>query len=318
MRFSQRPLRASVIRVIAAFAPAVGCADTLEPEVVGNPPACSSSNTPGCVPTVSANDAGATTSDASVDPDIATNPPPCGGRDGPGCPPPGTADAGPGVDATTPPDATVVDTACPVKAPLLGSVCSTSETCYYEPNCGTRPTRMARCIAGRWDIAQSTCNPPPPVMCPSAEPAEGAGCMPAGENRCYYGSCDGGDAARTYQCTGNAWQLIERCGKPACPSAAPMNGTPCGYAGPSCRYGMAICGGDPELVATCSAGVWSTLKPTCLNPPPPECPGLAPAEGSSCALPPNYPCSFSLSAGGTVIGMCVEGQWKLGVADAGT
>jgi hypothetical protein len=317
MRFSRRPLRASVVHVIAAFAPIAACSDLLdlsEQDTQHNPPRCATPQSVGCIAPPEWEDAGEETAapDATL-PDAAI------------------VDASPrdasatATDATAALDAVAPDTECPALPPIGGGACARpeSQSCSYGPFCGSFPTRSANCRNGGWVMSQTSCNPPPP-QCPEAAPTEGAGCDPGrGPNRCDYGRCDGG-TAEVFECslatdggapTGASWHLVQRCGLPVCPSGRPVHNTACDLpTGSRCNYGL--CEGQPVTVAHCMSGLWSVAHGSCN--PPPLCPGLAPAEGSLCFQLPGQACTFSLSAGGTVIGTCVGGKWQLGVADAGT
>jgi hypothetical protein len=306
MRFATRTLRSSVVRVVAAFAPLIGCSDFHEPmpEPTSNPPplGCGESGS-GCVPVVTEN------------------------------PPPPPLDAGrdaqipeAGVDAQQPSDAKLsidakVPGVCPAQEPARGSACDVDPeaACEYGPLCGPHLTRRAQCVQGAWQVAVSSCNPPPP-SCPTAEPSEGAGCQqgwaPA-PKRCSYGSCDaGGAAAVAFECSGSSWTVVERCGIAACPSQTPSVGGACNYTGGACGYGN--CAGAPTIYASCTQGAWSLQQVSCNPPPPSTCPALAPAQGSSCTHNGGSSCVFSLSVGGQVLGDCVNGRWELRTPDAGS
>ena len=321
MRFATRSLRTSVVRVVAAFAPLAGCSDSHEPmsEHTINPPAppCWESSS-GCVPAVTEN----------PPPPVldATTPPPV----------PYHYDANPpSIDPTKPvslfrdagwdsgpvpepPADANVSTTCPAQEPATGSACDVPPAfgCSYGPLCDSRPTHQAECVQGKWQIYVSTCNPPP-IPCPANAPTEGASCERGfGPPRCSYGTCDGGVAAASFECTASRWSVIERCGVPACPTDTPVSGAWCSYAGPACGYGH--CSGAPTVYASCTQGAWSLQRVSCNPPPPDTCPALAPAEGSSCSHNGGNTCVFSLSVGGQVLGDCVNGRWQLRAPDAGS
>ena len=312
MRFSRRPLRASVVHVVAAFAPLVGCSDALDVDnwmTTTNPPpipSCEVSKVPGCVPGVASHDAALDAGAGDASTNDATRPD-------------STVP-----DALTPMDAVVAEPYCPASAPLQGSACATAETCYYGPNCDTRPTRTARCSNARWDIIESTCNPPP-IACPDAAPAEDATCSPGfGVSRCNYGSCDGGAEltyecsascnALTQECSASTWKVAARCGTQVCPRDKPLKDTAC-FHPPGATCGYDLCSGAPSSIATCTSNGWSISQVSCN--PPPLCPALTPAEGSACSIPAGVVCTFSLSVGGTVMGRCLGERWSLGPPDAG-
>jgi hypothetical protein len=114
-------------------------------------------------------------------------------------------------------------TACPLVHPFSGAACYTEgQRCSY-PFCPMPAT--ADCVAGRWQVQTSPCNPPPPDSgaCPVVEPAVGTACGLGG--RCAYPvkCCGVVIASRTYSCSG-VWRLESQdggfCSGPAEPVQA--------------------------------------------------------------------------------------------------
>jgi hypothetical protein len=212
-------------------------------------------------------------------------------------------------------DANLLVPTCPAQEPSADAAClaSPSAGCSYGASCGAR---HATCYDSHWRIFVSTCNPPF-VPCPDAAPVEDSGCggglsLP----RCTYGSCDGG-AALSFECRNAAWYVAERCGRPTCPQQRPPQGSDCRYEGPECAYDHCYDEGTPRSFAQCVQGSWSVRQPTLQCAPPAPCPALAPVQGSPCTRPRVLPCTFSLSVGGEVVGVCVDGAWQLRRLDAG-
>ncbi|MBX3258251.1 MAG: hypothetical protein KIS78_06260 [Labilithrix sp.] len=82
--------------------------------------------------------------------------------------------------------------ACPAEEPVSGSHCfvDPAETCGYR-DCNGVPSVTAKCKGYVWEVAEMSCNPPPPESCPPSAPAEGAPCDVEPTETCEYGDCYG-------------------------------------------------------------------------------------------------------------------------------
>jgi hypothetical protein len=275
MRPLSRPLRSSVVRVIAAFAPLAGCAD--EPGLISNPPNYPPTcvDAPGCVPPLQAIDSGLAR-DAARE-----------GGDG-------------ALDAR--------DTSCPTSQPADDAPCALAadKVCEYG-SCGGMPTGEARCKGGRWEVLISTCNPPF-LPCPDAEPTPDTACERGwGPPLCTYGECDGG-AAATFTCEDARWQVTRHCpASDACPAQQPADQSPCSSPGARCEYGD--CYGYPTVLADCVTNSWRVAQLSCNPPPPDACPTLAPREGTFCqhvGTSCGYEQPLSVERAD-----CVNGSWRI-------
>lgn len=137
------------------------------------------------------------------------------------------------------------------------------------------------------DLNAPSVNPPPPVACPVAEPAQGAACDVASPKECGYKDCNGSPSVTATCGASGTWNVVEMsCNPPEpqpCPTAQPTAGAACGpIAGVSCGY--KDCMGTPSVLAKCEAdGKWSVVEMSCNPPPPPSCPAAQPASGDACS-----------------------------------
>jgi hypothetical protein len=188
--------------------------------------------------------------------------------------------------------------ACPPSAPATDDPCVGALSCNYG-DCAGAPTTYARCESGRWQVAESSCNPPPPMTaCPPTAPLPGAPCaIPNGGPVCTFGSCADGGSFPTALCLDGRWALqtvtCEPTPVPVCPGAPPEQGAACGRPSfaPPCTWGD--CNGAPTTFGACVGGRWEvnirsceTPLPTCASTPAPQgsyCPGFF---GASCEYDP--------------------------------
>lgn len=179
---------------------------------------------------------------------------------------------------------------CPASAPQTGGACvlPAGTECTYG-DCGGSPTTYARCDGGTWQVAEASCNPPPPT-CPANVPSEGEPCaLPSDAPACTWGSCDA-DFIAIARCVAGRWQHLEAgCERPpaACPSAAPIAGDRCDHpASAECHYGS--CGAVSALNYTCRGGVWVVDRAMCGD----YCPPARPLAGSACSRDASSPCRY--------------------------
>lgn len=157
-------------------------------------------------------------------------------------PPPVDEDV-PSVDRPATDTPVVIETdvrrACPSALPTADTACTPG----VDPEVCTDPTRTqngcppgvgvsVRCDPNtrRWVPLPTTCNPPPPVQCPTTRPEQDAAC-PSGTYlttplRCTYDAC--GDQFSTHAtCTGPSarWSVMRSSCNP------PFPGTDAGFAG---------------------------------------------------------------------------------------
>lgn len=180
---------------------------------------------------------------------------------------------------------------CPTAAPQSGTSCGLlpGTQCTYG-DCYGSPTTFARCEQGTWQVAEASCNPPPPV-CPLTAPADGDPCgYPLGAPACTYGNCNG--TPTTYaRCESGRWNVATAsCNPPvpvACPTSAPFVGDPCMHpASAECHYGA--CGETPALRYTCAAGRWALDRAMCGD----YCPPSRPLAGTACSRDAATPCRY--------------------------
>jgi hypothetical protein len=110
-------------------------------------------------------------------------------------------------------------TECPTSMPGHGTACATDgQVCSYPtgPCC---PPMEARCVGGLWSGSISSCNPPPPPLCPSTPPNHRDPCMlnpcsgvPYWE--CNYGACLDGTPQVVARCDSSGWAVSHN----SCPS----------------------------------------------------------------------------------------------------
>jgi hypothetical protein len=159
---------------------------------------------------------------------------------------------------------------CPASVPASGSGCAGGDSCSYDAGAGCGPT-LAKCGNDGWQIAVSTCNPPPIAPCPTSAPTAGEPCASSG-NKCSYGECNqagGYQPTFEFSCTGGVWSnaLILSCNPPpTCPAQPPSPGTSCigALGGAPCTYGD--CFGQPTTTASCVNSTWQVAVSSC-NPP---------------------------------------------------
>lgn len=99
----------------------------------------------------------------------------------------------------------------------------------------------------------------------------------------------------------------------ACPDADPSIGGACDYDGQSCTYGTDECGNPIDYACANGEWTWGPGTGTC-NPPPPECPAEAPAQGAPCDEGWDGPCFYTVDTGcGPVEAQatCFGGQWDV-------
>ncbi|HVU06131.1 MAG TPA: hypothetical protein VHE30_30480 [Polyangiaceae bacterium] len=95
---------------------------------------------------------------------------------------------------------------CPATVPLAGDGCSyTGAPCTYPAAGPCQLTYTASCVnwtnggGGVWQVSSEpgnwSCNPPPPILCPSEPPVAGTSCAgplgPYSGSDCGYGDCYG-------------------------------------------------------------------------------------------------------------------------------
>jgi len=180
---------------------------------------------------------------------------------------------------------------CPSAPATVSTPCDpavVTEICNYGtafPACpGTFPdSRRCDPMTRQWISVTATCNPPPP-MCPSDPPTQGAACV--GVMSCSFDSCASHGVAFA-QCMNGAWNVVRgSCNPPppACPATAPADGAPCqsGFGIAVCPYGPPGCGTD-SFVATCggeSTGRWIRHAARCNTEP--ACPTYEPGSNTFC------------------------------------
>lgn len=179
---------------------------------------------------------------------------------------------------------------CPAQAPQRGTSCVLlpGTQCTYG-DCYGSPTTWARCESGTWQVAEASCNPPPPV-CPAEAPRNGDPCgLPTVPSACTWGDCEG--APTTFaRCVAGRWYVETRtCDTPpvACPGRAPIEGDPCVYPpSATCDYGS--CGEVPALTYTCRDGRWALQRAMCGD----YCPPTRPLAGTACSRDALAPCRY--------------------------
>ncbi len=195
---------------------------------------------------------------------------------------------------------------CPASEPT-SEPCESGLECQYG-DCYGNPTTTAKCIDGRWSVAERSCNPPMP-QCPADAPIRETACGPIAQE-CTYGDC-GGVPTTTARCVAGTWEISSRsCNPPIpeCPTEQPVADTACEPGVPSCEYGD--CYGEPTTTAQCVDGTWKVAIQTC-NPPPPECPTDAPTEEAACEVL-GQKCSYGDCDGApTLEAECTEDGWSV-------
>ncbi len=190
---------------------------------------------------------------------------------------------------------TGVGPGCPTEIATVGAACDpavSTEVCNYGtafPGCpGTYPnSRVCNPTTRQWMSVTATCNPPPP-MCPTTPPMQGAACV--GDLSCSFDGC-AHNGVWSARCSGGRWDLQRgSCNPPppACPPTAPSDGQPCQpgfgiavcpYGPPGCGMGSAVftCGGDSSLQ-------WRRRPVRCDTNP--GCPAYAPDANTFCTPAP--------------------------------
>jgi hypothetical protein len=239
MHFATRKLRSSVVNVVAAFAPLLGCSEEHQPEsnppnmppgceapgcpgVETNPPEVIQTNPPEVIETSPPElDAGAPRS--LTDGGDAGGPPPCPTV----APTEGSTCAGHTAEACQYGDCDggaagaavayecdgsrwqvtqrCANTTCPSTRPIAGSACDfVGALCEYS-RCGPVFNVTARCQSGAWNVNEFSCNPPPPPLCPEPTPVQGADCNHATGSTCYVALSSG--AIIPADCVNGRWQV---------------------------------------------------------------------------------------------------------------
>lgn len=232
----------------------------------------------------------------------------------------GDSDGGAPCDANPP--------GCPASQPAFGTPCSIPETeqCVYAYHtaCPGVPSQGSYCDARThtWRNIASSCNPPPPSICPDSPPTQGSACVPGRTTPCTYGNC-GGAPTTEARCdpSTSTWQVQQSsCNPPPpmCPPAPPVAGTPCmpGF-GAGCAYGD--CNGTPTTLAMCdySTSTWQVRVASCNPPPPVMCPSALPNDGDPCvpdATGRVLRCDFgSCATGGVATATCdpMAASWRV-------
>lgn len=163
-----------------------------------------------------------------------------------------------------------VSGSCPEAEPSYGSSCGEAgQSCTYgDDGCGN-PIEYA-CEDGAWGYGDSvsTCNPPPPPLCPDTIPSYGAACDVVG-SLCEYADSCGLTSSAT--CSSDlTWEVTHvSCNPPPCPPEAPVPGTACVQPWGECIYTVDDGCGTTEAQAECVNGLWQFSVPIC-NPPPPD------------------------------------------------
>lgn len=204
-------------------------------------------------------------------------------------------------------------------SPLRRSVITVTAA-FALPACGAshapeddRDATTPGCIPNV-DCDAGVTNPPEPLgECPAERPTEGTLCNVAKDEVCSYEDC-GGYWTIEATCLDAQWKVLEwSCNPPPpweqCPEVAPVDGAPCEVAGLGCAYPG--CGGDTSLKADCVEAVWVVFEEAICNPPPVECPEVAPEQGAPCeAL--TFECSYEGCAGAdSVIATCGSEGWQV-------
>lgn len=192
---------------------------------------------------------------------------------------------------------------CPSTPAMVGTACDpalVTDLCNYGtayPACPGVYPESRRCDPStrRWVSVTGTCNPPPP-MCPSTPPTQGAACV--GALSCNYDSCGPGGVSFA-ECRNGSWQVLAgSCNPPppACPATAPADQSPCapGFGIAVCPYGPPGCG-TGSAVFTCggeSTGRWIRHAPRCNTEP--SCPAYEPdsTNGFCTASPTTQFCQY--------------------------
>lgn len=216
---------------------------------------------------------------------------------------------------------------CPAALPSDGSACGASPlACEYPSgtSCGMANVSTASCVAGAWDVAHygSTCNPPPPSLCPSSPPPQGGFCSQVGQRCEFEGAVDecGQTSQTTAECsTSYQWEVSTAavsCNPPppGCPATEPTIGSACAD-GPStfCDYPSLGC---CPATYSCQGGTWQQLPSSC-NPPPLLCPSAPPATGDACSPCALGSCEWDScdTGGGLLQGQCSPiGAWTVQAA----
>lgn len=168
---------------------------------------------------------------------------------------------------------------CPNGVPTLGTSCPEEGECTYTSECSS--DIIATCEAdGTWDVEYTgTCNPPPPVECPTATPIDGDDCFEP--QNCSYGDPCGGSVNAS--CDGVTWTVEysnDTCNPPPpCPGELPEEGSECnltpGGVPEGCVFAAETpCGvqmvGGVCLQSAEGTFVWDLEVPEC-NPQVPAC-----------------------------------------------
>ena len=113
--------------------------------------------------------------------------------------------------------------ACPETQPTAGDACNPAltETCGYK-DCFGSPSVSAKCDAdGKWSVAERSCNPPPPPVCPATQPTAGDACDTALTETCGYKDCFGSPAVSAKCEADGKWSVAERSCNPPPPPPSP-------------------------------------------------------------------------------------------------
>ncbi|CAN5652620.1 hypothetical protein BH09MYX1_BH09MYX1_27540 [soil metagenome] len=144
---------------------------------------------------------------------------------------------------------------CPAAPPVDGSDCTNANAaCEYGANPVCLST--AKCVAGKWSVAQVKCAPPDPTCPATRESAAGQTCGTKDAYCNYDGfvcSCTNCTKYPVVQCSGAlTWQCAAPNTTPGCPAARPNLGLVCTQDGLFCDYGC-----EPFASRKCVVGGWA-------------------------------------------------------------
>jgi hypothetical protein len=125
-------------------------------------------------------------------------------------------------------------------------------------------------VNGKWQGYVSSCNPPPPMPCPAAPPAEGSSCGssdPCGNayQYCTYAACADGSPQTIAECKAGAWVVAtSNCTLPPCDGLAAcacFDRSDCQAVTDSCICECDYaCPGKPPCDCVCGGGKYLGCK----------------------------------------------------------